>query len=196
MKKIAIVLAALTVLPVAATAAQVAVDVRVAGGLGWNSENWIEFCPDRGAYVALYATFSDGSVHRVFPVADCGSHWVDGWETRAIPVEVPRGVCLTNVQAVASLEWFDPAESWLVSAPRPVRRTHRVVYAGSWIVHQPTWGFVVGSSRPQVVYSYSKTKVRPSRVKSRSGEIAVASSGTYSSVRRRGSGEPARRSGR
>ena len=76
MKKIAIVLAACTFLPAAATASPVSVDVRVAGGLGWNSENWIEFCPDRGAYVALYATFSDGSVYSVFPTTGCTSHRV------------------------------------------------------------------------------------------------------------------------
>ena len=180
MKRTAVALGAGILLPVVATAAPVAVDVRVAGGMGPQSENWIEFCPDRGAYVALYATFSDGTMHRVFPVSDHVSHWVDGWEMRAIPVEVPRGACLTDVQAVASLEWFDPAESWVVSGPREVPSGHRVVHAGTG---EAAWGFVVGWSGP-------------TWARNRTGEVALAAAGTNTSVRRRGSGEPVRRSGR
>lgn len=180
MKRIAVVLGVGILLPVVAAAAPVSVDVRVAGGLGPQSENWIEFCPDRGAYVALYATFSDGTMHRVFPLTDHASHWVDGWEKRAIPVEVPRGVCLTDVQAVASLEWFDPAESWVVSGPRSATSGHRVVHAGAG---HATWGFVVGWSGPD-------------GARNRTGGVAFAAAGTSTSVRRRGSGEPARRSGR
>lgn len=129
MKRLAIVLAASQILPAAAIAAHVSVDVRVAGELE-RSEGWIEFRPDRGAWVALYATFSDGSVQRVFPVDEGASHWVDGSETRAVALVVPRGVCLTNVQAVASVEWFDPSERWLASA-HAKNRTRMVAFAAA-----------------------------------------------------------------
>jgi len=203
MKAFALTFAALIFLPAAVPAASVSVDVRVAGGLGWSSENWIEFCPDRGAYVALYATFSDGSVQRVFPSNDGASHWVDGWETYAVPVAVPRGVCITNVQAVASLDWFDPSDWWVASGP-PARRTYCVVRAGSWVRPRPAWGFVVGWSSPEPVRcvdapkpSTVKTKARVvTHAKSRTGEIAYASSGTSTSMRTRGSGEPVKRSRR
>jgi hypothetical protein len=155
MTRLAIVLAASQLLPAAAIPAHVSVDVRVAEP-DRSSTGWIEFRPDRGAWVALYAMFSDGSVQRVFPANGCASHWVDGAETRAVPLVVPRGVCLTNVQAVASVEWFDPFERWLALKEKRARNAH---------------------------------------AKNRTGTVALAASGTSSSVRSRGSGEPELRPG-
>jgi hypothetical protein len=178
MTRVAVAAVALTLLPAAAPATAVSVDVQIVGGLSWDSESWIEFCPDRGAYVALYATYSDGSMVPVFPAAAGMSHWVNAWETRAIPVVVPIGVCLTDVHAVASAEWFDPTVGWLASAPA---REHCVVLAGASHPRRPAWGFVVGWSG---IRSYG-------RGEKRTGEAAYASaSGTESSIRSGGSGEP------
>ena len=51
-KRMMLALAAIALLPVSSSATDISVNVRVAGGGGWASENWIEFWPDRGAYVA------------------------------------------------------------------------------------------------------------------------------------------------
>lgn len=79
---------------------------------------WVEFSPDHGAFVALYAAYSDGSVSLVFPSNDWDAHWVDRSDWYELPVLVPCGVRLQSVQAVAARNWFDPAECWLTSAPR------------------------------------------------------------------------------
>src|SRR5262245_27921371 len=84
-------------LPAAAFASHenVNVDVRVNGGTGWFDDSaWVEFRPDRGAYIALYAVFSDGSIDLVFPDESCDSNWVDGCEARYVQVFAPCGVAL------------------------------------------------------------------------------------------------------
>lgn len=118
MKRLIAMVMGACLLPVAAFASHesgnVNVDVRVGGGTGWFDDSaWVEFRPDRGAYIALYAVFSDGSIDLVFPDESCESHWVDGFEARSVQVFAPCGVSLDHVQAVASSRWFDPAECWV-----------------------------------------------------------------------------------
>ena len=135
-------------LPVAALAHD-GIDVRVslAGGPGWGEEEtWIEFEAERDAFVAVYATFSDGSFEMVFPVSDQDDHWVDGHERYAVPVYSRRGVYLEDVQAIASANWFDPAECWLAYDHGYDWRAPRVLVATVW----PTWswGFSFAWSSP------------------------------------------------
>jgi hypothetical protein len=123
------------------------VQVSLAGGPGWGpEETWIEFEAERDAFVAVYATFSDGSVEIVFPVSAHESHWVDGRERYAVPVYSPRGAWLEDVQAVASSYWFDPFECWLAFDDGHDWRAPRVLVAAAW----PTWswGFSFAWSSP------------------------------------------------
>ena len=83
-----------------------------------NGATWIDFRPDRGAFVALYAAYSDGSVSLVFPREDWRNHWVEPAPGASVAVFVPRGLRLESVQAVASPRWFDPHECWVAMAPR------------------------------------------------------------------------------
>lgn len=95
--------------------ADVKVDVRVTEGSA--HEAWVEFSPDQGAFVALYGAFSDGSLRALFPVACGDCYWVEANEMRHILVEVPGGVRLESVEALASRKWFDPTVVWIASAP-------------------------------------------------------------------------------
>jgi hypothetical protein len=83
-----------------------------------DAATWIDFRPDRGAFVALYAAYSDGSVALVFPREDWRNHWVEPVPGCSVPVFVPRGLRLESVQAVASPRWFDPHECWVAMAPQ------------------------------------------------------------------------------
>ncbi len=144
------VLAAL--LPVAALA-NGAIDVRVDlnGGTGWDDEEtWIEFEAEQDAFVAVYATFSDGNFEMVFPVSAHDNHWVEGGELYAVPVWSADGVWLEDVQAVASVHWFDPSECWLAFdqgydwyAPRVLVATAYPVWSWgfsfSWSTHSHCW---------------------------------------------------------
>lgn len=96
--------------------ADVRVDVRVTRELG-GTATFVEFSPDQASWVALYGTFSDGSLRTLFPSEDEEASWVPANEVRVIPVDVPAGLRLETVQAVASPRWFDPRELWIASAP-------------------------------------------------------------------------------
>lgn len=134
--------------------ANVYVDVNVRlGGSGTHcatdGATWIDFRPDRGAFVALYAAYSDGSVALVFPREVWRNHWVEPAPGTSVAVYVPRGLRLESVQAVASPRWFDPHECWVTMAPRH----HGTTYCEPTIVtscRAPlfTWNFAVswGSS--------------------------------------------------
>ncbi|GJM43951.1 MAG: hypothetical protein DHS20C21_07930 [Gemmatimonadota bacterium] len=137
MKRTLLAMTALLILPATALATpEVNVDVRISaargsgsgfcdsscgyrscGGTHHSNEAWVDFHPDRGAFVALYAAFSDGSVSLVFPTEDWNSHWVDPRDDYSVPVWVPNGLRLESVQAVASREWFDPSECYVTYAP-------------------------------------------------------------------------------
>jgi hypothetical protein len=107
-------LGAVILLPAVALGSQVvSVEVRVTGTQERGSEAWIEFSPNRSAFVALYATFSDGSLIPVFPSNPNLSHWVNGREIRIERIHLPRGAHLESLQAVASAEWFDPRQCWI-----------------------------------------------------------------------------------
>ena len=145
-----------SMLPAAALASHhaVNVDLQVGGGRGWFDDSaWIQVRPDRGAYVAVYAVFSDGSIDLVFPNDSYESNWIDGCEPRYVQVFAPCGVYLDHVQAVASSRWFDPAECWVASdggsgwaGPRVVVASAApLVYWGyhvAWCAPRHTWNVV------------------------------------------------------
>jgi hypothetical protein len=117
-------LLALCLLPVsAARAAYVEVDVRVIPGEG--REARVEFVAKNSAWVALYGTFSDGTLRAIFPAEGQGTHWVEANEVRALSVELPADALLESVQAVASTSWFDPAGLWIAAGPEFVPGTVR-----------------------------------------------------------------------
>ncbi len=95
----------------------VGVDVWVQDRASYDGEVWIQFAPEREAYVALYGIFSDGRVVPVFPSAHGRGHWIDSRHPRTVTVQVPRGVYLESVQAYASREWFDPWNCWSACSP-------------------------------------------------------------------------------
>jgi len=214
---------ALLLLPAASRASHdVNVEVRVNAPLacGWDfTETRIDFRPECGAFVALYAAWSDGSVHLVFPAGDWRNHWVEPGPAYSVAVRMPAGVRLESVQAVASRHWFDPSECWVTVAPLhhgEIRPSVTVV------THSPhpvfTWNFAVswgsshryewvrsGCRQPVIVVPTaggdaahprthrwtSGNRPDPSRV------VKVkAGPGTKSSKPLRDSGEPKRRSGR
>ncbi len=176
------ILAGMLLLPTTAMASHdVNVDVRIVGsrdvggyghGYGYRSdgiETWVEFYPDRSAFVALYAAYSDGSVSLIYPL-DGERHWVDGHCGGSVPVWVPRGLRLDSVQVVASRRWFDPAECWVTSGPPYGRHDYR---PGSRVVvqtvnHGPlfTWNFAVSWGSSSHCYEVvRRTHWRPTQVR-------------------------------
>ncbi len=212
MKKLTIVLSALLFLPGMVTARDVVVDVRLSNV--WDhGQTWVEFQPDRGAYVALYASYSDGSVRPVYPQNDCITHWVDGWEVKTVAVQVPCGLRLEAVRAVASVYWFDPTETWVASVtPHHGRSRGVVVSAWAWpqtsIHFAWNWG---GSRSHHGIRSHGRAQHVKTRSKTKSTSVSTAgtkhrwaggrtqvvrASGTKSSNGSWGSGESKRRLGR
>jgi len=92
---------------------EIRVDVRVTEELGHAA--FVEFTPDQAAWVALYGSFSDGSLRALGP-ADASPEWVPANERRVISVELIEGLHLESVQAVASPRWFDPRQLWIAAA--------------------------------------------------------------------------------
>lgn len=137
----ALVLSA-TFAPSARASHSVSVDVWVQDRASYDGDVRIEFAPQREAYVALYAVFSDGSVAPVYPVARGRKHWV-GHGHHFVNVRVPRGVYLETVQAYASCDWFDPWDCWQACAPQysndPWRSPCEVAVAYSYPVS--AWSF-------------------------------------------------------
>lgn len=213
----------LLLLPATALASnEVNVEVRVNGtrASGWDfTETQIDFRPDCGAFVALYAAFSDGSVHLVFPAEDWRNHWVEPGPPHSVAVRVPAGLRLESVQAVASRYWFDPAECWVAAAPRHHGHPRPSVTVVTYRSHPVfSWNFAVtwGSSHR---YERARTGCRqPLVVVTTAGGDAAhprthrwtsgsrpdpspsakvkAAPGTKSSKPLRETGEPKRRSGR
>lgn len=93
---------------------EIRVDVRVTEELGHAA--FVEFTADQGAWVALYGSFSDGSLRTLGPVAE-SPEWLPANEKRVISVELTEGLHLESVQAVASPRWFDPRQLWIAAAP-------------------------------------------------------------------------------
>jgi hypothetical protein len=77
----------------------------------------VEFRADRGAWVALYGSFSDGSLRTLASGEDGSPEWVQADEVRVISVELTEGLRLESVQAVASPRWFDAWQLWIAAAP-------------------------------------------------------------------------------
>ena len=172
-------------LAAAPAASSIGVTVQVgASGPRWEPGIWVEFQPERSAYVALYATFSDGTLMRVFPTRHCSSHWVSGWDTRFVRIRTPRGACLESVQAVASDDWFDPYGHWAVTA-----RAWRPLPPGFWVTLSagpsfvyPThgWGARYARSCPPrtVVHPLPLSLTRTKTPAARRGGIVVKSGNT------------------
>jgi len=93
---------------------EIRVDVRVTEELGHAA--LVEFSPDQGAWVALYGTFSDGSLRTLCPAAQ-SPEWIPANETHVVSVELTDGLRLESVQAVASPRWFDPQQLWIAAGP-------------------------------------------------------------------------------
>ena len=92
--------------------ADVHVEVRVTEEIGHAA--FVEFSPSQGAWVALYGSFSDGSLRTLVPVdAEASAEWIPANEVRTITVELVDGLRLESVQAVASRRWFDPRQLWI-----------------------------------------------------------------------------------
>jgi hypothetical protein len=221
MKRTTLAVIAGLLLPAAATATP-AVNVEVHVGAtrssGWNTETLIDFRPDSGAFVALYAAYSDGSVHLVFPAEDWRNHWVEPGPPTRVAVRVPAGLRLESVQAVASRSWFDPAACWVTVAPRhhgdPAPCVTVVTYDPNLLF---AWNFAVawGSShryegariecrQPLVVATAGRDAALPRTHRWTSGgrpELTSsvkfkAAPGTETSTSPRKTGEPGRRSRR
>jgi hypothetical protein len=94
---------------------EIRVDVRVTEGPGRAA--LVEFRADRGAWVALYGSFSDGSLRTLASDEQGSPEWVQADELRVISVELTEGLHLESVQAVASPLWFDAWQLWIASAP-------------------------------------------------------------------------------
>ncbi|MBZ0267729.1 hypothetical protein K8I85_06205 [bacterium] len=164
--------AGLLLLPALASAsprADVNVDVHVRiGNAGPHcatvAPTWIDFRPDRGAFVALYAAYSDGSVSLVFPREDWRNHWVEPAPGNSVPVYVPRGLRLESVQAVASPHWFDPHECWVAMAPLHHGSTrYEPTIVTSCQAPLFTWSFAIswgGSHRADLVRTGCRTPLR------------------------------------
>jgi hypothetical protein len=98
--------------------AEIRVEVRVTEELGLSGRAaLVEFSPEEGAWVALYGSFSDGSLRPLGPAAEDSPEWVRANEIRVISVELTGGLRLESVQAVASPRWFDPRQLWIAAAP-------------------------------------------------------------------------------
>jgi hypothetical protein len=140
MKRHWILGAALLLLPAAVSASHpVEVDVRILGGTGWDETTVVEFRANRSGYVALYATYSDGTIVPVFPMSSWQSHRVRGSRTYSVAVSMPCGVRIESVQAVASYRWFDPNECWVAAAPR--YGWDRPGWVVTTVSHVPLWSF-------------------------------------------------------
>lgn len=100
--------------PAAASPAGISVDVNVIRAV--ETRAWVEFSPERSSFVALYGVFSDGTLRPLFPEVEGYDHWVEAREVRVVGVDVPEGIRLESVQAVASARWFDPGQLWIASA--------------------------------------------------------------------------------
>ncbi|MCA9753529.1 MAG: hypothetical protein KC591_15145 [Gemmatimonadetes bacterium] len=151
--------------PVAASASHdVNVDIRVLGGSGWDAATYVEFEADRSGFVALYATFSDGSIVPIFPVSDCESHWVNRRDVYSVPVWVPRGVRVETVQVVASDEWFDPTETWVASAPYYGNGGPQWVVTTSYRRPLSTWAFSLSWGNGHDACRVVRHAIRPSVV--------------------------------
>lgn len=147
MTRTALLMSAFALAPSLSLAADVRVDVRVTADACDTRTAWVEFRPDRGAYVALYASFSDGTLRPVFPIGWGGSHWVGCREPRKVPVVLPHGARLESVQAVASEQWFDPAQCWIARVDRCDPGRPAVTVFTTSTARLLVWDFRIGFDR-------------------------------------------------
>jgi hypothetical protein len=110
---------ALAGFPLLALAPEARSEIRVDVQVTEHSERAarVEFRADRGAWVALYGSFSDGSLRTLASGEDGSPEWVQADEVRVISVQLTEGLRLESVQAVASPRWFDAWQLWIAAAP-------------------------------------------------------------------------------